>query len=302
MRICSLLPSATEILYAIGLGDSILGVSHECDFPADAATKPSLLRPRVDTRATPAEIDRQVGEIIARGESIYAVDAELLSSLDPDLILTQDLCHVCAASPDDLATALTRFPRQPQVLSLTPRSIEEVWDDIRRVGVATGRCADAEAVAARCAKRVAAVEAVAGMAVKPPRVACLEWLDPFYVGGHWVPEMVAKAGGTDVLGRAAKPSFRVTAEEIEMSRPEVIVVMLCGYDAARNAAEFAGARLPEKWKDLPAVREREFFSVDASSYFSRPGPRLADGVEILAEILHPEVFRRTAPQKSWRRL
>src|SRR5579872_1202831 len=145
MRICSLLPSATEILYAIGLGDSILGVSHECDFPADATTKPSLLRLRVDTRETPAEIDRQVGEIIARGESIYAVDAELLSSLDPDLIVTQDLCHVCAASPDDLATALTRFPRRPQVLSLTPRSIEEVWDDIRRVGAATGHSREAEA-------------------------------------------------------------------------------------------------------------------------------------------------------------
>lgn len=302
MRICSLLPSATEILYAIGLGDSILGVSHECDFPADAATKPSLLRPRVDTRATPAEIDRQVGEIIARGESIYAVDAELLSSLDPDLIVTQDLCHVCAASPDDLATALTRFPRQPQVLSLTPRSIAEVWDDIRRVGAATGRGGEAETVAARCAKRVAAVEAIAAGASKRPRVACLEWLDPFYVGGHWVPEMVAKAGGTDVLGRAAKPSFRVTAEEIEGSRPEVIVVMLCGYDAARNAAEFASARLSETWKDLPAVREGRVYSVNASSYFSRPGPRLADGVELLGEIIHPELFAGIAPEGSWGRL
>lgn len=302
MRICSLLPSATEILYAIGLGDSILGVSHECDFPADAATKPSLLRPRVDTRATPAEIDRQVGEIIARGESIYAVDAELLSSLDPDLIVTQDLCHVCAASPDDLATALTRFPRQPQVLSLTPRSIEEVWDDIRRVGVATGRCADAEAVAARCAKRVAAVEARAAQASARPRAACLEWLDPFYVGGHWIPEMVAKAGGTDVLGRAAKPSFRVTAEDVQDSHPEVIVVMLCGYDAARNAAEFASAQLPEIWKDLPAVGEGRVYSVDASGYFSRPGPRLADGVEILGELFHPELFAGIAPEGSWRRL
>jgi iron complex transport system substrate-binding protein len=302
MRICSLLPSATEILYAIGLGESILGVSHECDFPADAATKPSLLRPRVDTRATPAEIDRQVGEIIARGESIYAVDAELLRSLAPDLIVTQDLCHVCAASPDDLATALTRFPKQPQVLSLTPRSIEEVWDDIRRVGVVTGRSREADRVAASCAERVAAVEARAAQVSARPRVACLEWLDPFYVGGHWVPEMVAKAGGTDVLGQAAKPSFRVTAEEVVASCPKVIVVMLCGYDAARNAAEFAAARLPETWKELPAVREGQVYSVDASSYFSRPGPRLADGVEILAEIFHPELFTRTAPGKSSRRL
>ncbi len=162
MRICSLLPSATEILYAIGLGDSVFGVTHECDFPAEAATKPALIRPRVDPQATPAEIDRKVSEIIARGESIYAVDAELLSSLSPDLILTQDLCHVCAASPDDLATALTRFPRQPQVLSLTPRSLAEVWDDIRRVGDATGRRREAEALASSIERRVADIESYRG--------------------------------------------------------------------------------------------------------------------------------------------
>ena len=214
MRICSLLPSATEILYAIGLGDSVLGVTHECDFPADAATKPALIRPRVDPHASPAEIDRRVSEIIARGESIYAVDAELLSSLSPDLILTQDLCHVCAASPDDLATALTRFPRQPQVLSLTPRSLAEVWDDIRRVGDATGRSREAEALAATIEQRVAAIEAVSARAASRPRVLCLEWLDPYFVGGHWIPEMVRKAGGEDVLGRLRQPSFKVTGDEI----------------------------------------------------------------------------------------
>ena len=170
MRICSLLPSATEIAYAIGLGDSVLGVSHECDFPADAATKPSLLRTRIDPQAPPAEIDRQVSEIIARGESIYAVDAELLSSLAPDLILTQDLCHVCAASPDDLATALTRFPRQPRVLSLTPRSLDEVWDDIHRVGEATGREREADVLAETLARQVASIAAIASRASSRPRV------------------------------------------------------------------------------------------------------------------------------------
>ncbi len=218
MRICSLLPSATEILYAIGLGDSVLGVSHECDFPADAATKPALLRPRVDPQAPPAEIDRQVSEIIARGESIYAVDAELLRSLSPDLILTQDLCHVCAASPDDLATALTRFPSQPQVLSLTPHSLADVWDDIRRVGEATDHRREADALVATLEQRVAAIESTAARGRSRPRVLCLEWLDPYYVGGHWVPEMVFKAGGEDVLGRLREPSFRVTAERNPASR------------------------------------------------------------------------------------
>jgi len=295
MRICSLLPSATEILYAIGLGDSVFGVTHECDFPAEAATKPALIRPRVDPQASPAEIDRKVSEIIARGESIYAVDAELLSSLSPDLILTQDLCHVCAASPDDLATALTRFRRPPQVLSLTPRSLAEVWDDIRRVGEATGRCCEAEALAAALERRVAAIEATSARAGSRPRVLCLEWLDPYFVGGHWIPEMVWKAGGEDVLGRLRQPSFKVTGEEILNSCPDVIVVMPCGYGTTRVASEFSLDQLPLGAEALPAVRERRVFAVDANSYFSRPGPRLADGVAVLAHIFHPELFSAEIP-------
>jgi len=295
MRICSLLPSATEILYAIGLGDSVFGVTHECDFPAEAATKPALIRPRVDPQATPAEIDRKVSEIIARGESIYAVDAELLSSLSPDLILTQDLCHVCAASPDDLATALTRFRRPPQVLSLTPRSLAEVWDDIRRVGEATGRCREAEALAALLERRVGAIEATSARAGWRPRVLCLEWLDPYFVGGHWIPEMVWKAGGEDVLGRLRQPSFKVTDEEILNARPDVIVVMPCGYGTARVASEFRLDQLPHGAATLPAVRERRVFAVDANSYFSRPGPRLADGVAVLGHLFHPELFSAEIP-------
>jgi len=300
MRICSLLPSATEIAYAIGLGDSILGVSHECDFPADAATKPSLLRPRVNPQAPPAEIDRQVSEIIARGESIYAVDAELLRSLAPDLILTQDLCHVCAASPDDLATALTRFQSPPQVLSLTPRSLTEVWDDVRRVGWATGRVREAENVASELEKRVAAVAAVVARAKTGPRVLCLEWLDPYYVGGHWVPEMVCLAGGEDVLGRLREPSFRVTAEQIVESRADVIVVMPCGYNLERTASEFHLGLLPPGAEELPAVRNRRVFAVNANAYFSRPGPRLADGVALLAHLFHPDLFGPDSPAASSR--
>jgi iron complex transport system substrate-binding protein len=302
MRICSLLPSATEILYAIGLGDSVLGVSHECDFPADAATKPSLLRTRIDPQAPPAEIDRQVREIIARGESIYAVDAELLGSLAPDLILTQDLCHVCAASPDDLATALTRFPRQPQVLSLTPRSLDEVWHDIRRVGAATGRQREAEALASALAQQVASIAAVTARAGSRPRVLCLEWLNPYYVGGHWIPEMVSLAGGEDVLGRLREPSFQVTARQIEASRADAIVVMPCGYNSARAAEECNLARFPESWKQLPAIREGRIFAVDANAYFSRPGPRLADGVALLAHLLHPDLFAAGALADRFRRL
>lgn len=300
MRICSLLPSSTEILFALGLGDSVVGVTHECDFPPEAAKKPALIRPRVDPHASPAELDRQVTELVKRGESIYAVDAELLASLSPDLIVTQDLCHVCAASPDDLAAALTRLKKRPRVLSLVPHSLHDVWDDIRRVGDATARRREAQALAITLEQRVAAIEMKAAQCSSRPRVLCLEWLDPYYVGGHWVPEMVAKAGGEDVLGKAGEPSFRVTAEQIANSNAEVIVVMPCGYNTSRIADGYRAAQIPESWKALPAARDRRIFAVDANSYFSRPGPRLADGVALLAHLLHPDLFPAELPANSFR--
>jgi iron complex transport system substrate-binding protein len=290
MQICSLLPSATEILYALGLGDSVVGVTHECDYPPDAAKKPALIRPRVDVHASPAEIDRQVAALVTRGESVYSVDANLLESLSPDLIVTQDLCHVCAASPDDLTAALSRFTKPPRVLSLVPQSLADVWDDIRRVGEATGARAAAESLAAQLVERVRAIQERVSPAPSRPRVLCLEWLDPFYIGGHWVPEMVEKVGGKDALAEAGKSSRRVTLDEIRQTSPDVIVVMQCGYSAERNASDFQKMSLRERFKDLPAVRENRIFGVDANGYFSRPGPRLADGVEILAYLLHPEIF------------
>jgi iron complex transport system substrate-binding protein len=323
MRIVSLLPSATEILYALGVGDQVVGITHECDFPPEAASKPALIKPRVDPTAAPAEIDRQVSELVARGESIYAVDADLLASLAPDLIVTQDLCHVCAASPDDLATALSRLSRPPRVLTLTPHSLDDVWQDIIRTGEATNTSPRAESLAAKLKAKVQAVASItasanacafsAAQAVTPrtapthaqastasaapqsagrPRVACLEWLDPLYVGGHWVPEMVAIAGGEDVLGRARHPSFKVSADDIAQSNADVILVMLCGYDAKRNAQEFKSTKIPPSWENLPAIRNRRIFAVDANSHFSRPGPRLAHGVELLAHLFDP---KRTAP-------
>jgi iron complex transport system substrate-binding protein len=299
MRICSLLPSATEILYAIGMGESVAGVSHECDFPAEAAKKPHLIQPRLNLDMAPAEMDRQVSELIERGESIYLVDAELLKSLSPDLIVTQDLCHVCTASPDDLAAALMRFAKPPRVLSLTPHTLADVWNDIRRVGEATHRAREAQSLAIALEQRISAIEARAARAASRPRVLCLEWLDPYYVGGHWVPEMVAKAGGEDVLGHCGKPSFRVSAEQIAESRADVIVVMPCGYAKDRVVAECHVEDFPAAWNELPAVRERRIFAVDANSYFSRPGPRLADGVALLAHLLHPDLFPDAAPTNSF---
>jgi iron complex transport system substrate-binding protein len=302
MRICSLLPSATEILYALGLGDSVVGVTHECDFPPDAAKKPALIRPRVDPHAAASEIDRQVSELVARGESIYAVDAELLGSLAPDLIITQDLCHVCAASPHDLATALARLPKKPRVLALTPHSLRDVWDDVRKIGDATQRRREAQALSITLEQKVAEIEAKAAQAKTRPRVLCLEWLDPYYVGGHWVPEMVAKAGGRDVLGRAGETSFRVTGEEIKATGAEIIIVMPCGFGVERAASEYRAAKIPDGWGELPAVRPGRVFAIDANSYSARPGPRLADGVAILAHLFHPDLFPAPPPAGSFQRL
>lgn len=290
MQICSLLPSATEILYALGLGDSVAGVTHECDYPPAAAKKPALIHPRLKLNVSAAETDRQVTDLVARGESIYSVDADLLAKIAPDLIVTQDLCHVCTISPDDLGGALARLPKRPRVLSLTPHTLADVWDDIRRVGEATHRRRDAQALALALDQKIAAIAMQSERAATRPRVLCLEWLDPLYVGGHWVPEMIALAGGEDVLGIAGKPSYKVTADQIAQSRADIILVMPCGYDAERASTEWRAFDPPKSWRDLPAIRENRIFALDANSYFSRPGPRLADGVGILGHLLHPEVF------------
>jgi iron complex transport system substrate-binding protein len=285
MKICSLLPSATEILFALGLGDHVAGVSHECDYPAEAKLKPVLIKSRITHTESAAAIDRQVREFLERGESLYSVDFEKLREIEPDLIVTQDLCHVCAATPDDLAAALAHLQRQPRVVTLNPHSLSDVCADIRAVGEATGHNTQANALIAGFDSEIAKVEqSVFGFA--RPRVLCLEWLDPPYVAGHWVPEMVERAGGMDVLGLPGKASFRVSWEEVLAAKPEVIVIMPCGYTLAAAAAEFRSLPVPPGWQELPAVRTGRVFVVEASGYFSRPGPRLAAGLAALAKILH----------------
>src|SRR5579862_2700165 len=290
MRIVSLLPAATEILYDIGAGDSIVGVTHECDFPPEAARKPSLIRPRVDPKAAPGEIDRQVREFVARGESIYAVDAELLSRLAPDLIVTQDLCHVCAAAPEDLGAALERLPseRAPLVATFTQRSLTDVWQGIREIAAAAGIPAAGVTLASRLEKQSAAIHRAVREVRPRPRVLCLEWFEPPYVAGHWVPEMVRLAGGQDVLGREGQPSVSVTWSQIADARPDVILLMSCGYDLQRNLDVWSATSLPPEWNDLPAVRKAQIYAVDANAYFSRSGPRLVEGLALLASLLHPE--------------
>ena len=287
MRIVSLLPSATEILFALGLGDNVVGVSHECDFPPAARTKQVVIRSRVKKDATAAEIDAQVRDFVSRGESLYAVDADLLEQLKPDLILTQDLCHVCAASPDDLASALARFSYPPEVLTLNPLDLGDVWRDILWVGEETGRVEEAEHLLEKVGEQLESVERAVAKIEHHPRVAFLEWLDPFYVGGHWVPEMLERAGGIDLFGLPRKPTFRVTLQDIIESIPDVILVSPCGYSAEQARNEYRNMPLPDQWSVTPAVHNNRVYALEANGYFSRPGPRLANGIEILAKALHP---------------
>jgi iron complex transport system substrate-binding protein len=283
-RIASLVPSATEALYALGLGDSVVAVTHECDHPPAAAKLPRLTASVIGDGLDPAEIDARVREVTARGESLYELDEPALASLDPDLIVTQALCAVCAVSYDDVRAVAGRMESRPAVLSLDPKTLAEVLADLVRLADAAGNAELGERLLGSLERRLAAVDlAVAGL--DRPRVAALEWLDPAYAGGHWVPEMIARAGGEDALGRPGEKSRVVGWDEVAEAAPEVVVVMPCGL-----YVEEAAAQARDRLELLRGLGAGRIVAVDAASSFSRPGPRLVDGVELLAHALHPETI------------
>jgi iron complex transport system substrate-binding protein len=295
MRSVSLLPSATETLFALGFDEEIVGVSHECDFPPEAKTKTRVVRSRLPSDATPAETDKLVRESVERGESIYAVDGELLKELRPDLVITQKLCHVCAATPDELAAALAGLRKQPEVLSQDPLDLGDVWRDILWIGETTGRREQAQEFVERIGARLAQIEIDAAYFGRRPRAVVLEWLQPLYVGGHWVPEMVSKAGGVDVLGKPKKPSRQVILQEIVEAATEVLLIAPCGYDAKKAQQEYSSMKFPEEWSAIPAVQEGRVYALDANDYVSRPAGRLVTGIEAMAKALHPQMeVRRKA--------
>jgi len=283
MRICSFLPSATEILFALGLADSIMGVTFECDHPSEARSKPVVVYTKLTPGLPEREIDRQVKMISGAGQSLYRLDVGKLREIQPDLIVTQDLCHVCAASPADLSAVLAQLPMVPEVISTSPRTVPEVWNDILRVGQATGRESEAKRLVRRLGDRICEIQETRHEG-DPPRVLCLEWLDPPFVAGHWVPEMVKLAGGIDVLGRAGEPGYEIDWSAVVMSAPDLILAMPCGYHEREVEQELQKIRLPAAWYSLPAVRNQRVFAMDASSYFSRPGPRIVEGIAAMTEV------------------
>ncbi len=295
MRIVSLLPSATEILFALGFDHEIVGVSHECDFPPRAKTKTVVIQSRLPKDAAPDELDRLVREYIGRGESLYSVDADLIEELAPNLIVTQDLCQVCAASPDDLATALSRFRRRPEVLCLNPQDLGDVWRDVLWVGEATGKEERAQALVEKIGVRLAEAEFAVKAVAERPGVVLLEWLQPFYIGGHWVPELIQRAGGRDLLGKVRTPSYRIRPEEVIEAAPEVLLIAPCGYTKEQARDEYLSMSFPEGWQEIPAVRSGRVYALDANSFVSRPGPRLVTGIESILKILHPSA---RVPEKA----
>jgi iron complex transport system substrate-binding protein len=284
MRIVSLVPHATELLFALGLDDQVVAVTHECDHPAAALSLPRITRDVLPGGLSAAEIDEAVRERSLRGEAIYELDRAALAALEPDLIVTQALCPVCAVSYEEVAEIARGLPSRPRVIALDPKTVGETFADARTLGEATGHGEQAAELLRRTAARIDRVALAVGLrAPARPRVAALEWLDPVYVAGHWTPQLIEMAGGEDVLGLPGEPSATVPWEAVCAAAPEIVVVMPCGYDASRAHAEavtHSGA--------LAAVNAERVVAVNASAYFSRPGPRLVEGLELLAHILHPE--------------
>ncbi|HEX5908880.1 MAG TPA: ABC transporter substrate-binding protein [Thermoleophilaceae bacterium] len=293
MRIASLVPSSTEMLFELGLGDSIVAVTHECDHPPAAADLPHLTRSVIPEGLSAAEIDAAVREHVAQGKALYELDEETLTRQDPELIVTQAVCDVCAVSFDDVRAVADRLPSRPEVISLDPTTIGEMLADVPRLAEAAGVPDEGEQLVEVAAERLDDVrDAVAS--ADPISVLALEWLDPVFIGGHWVPQMIEMAGGIDVLGLAGEKSRTAEWAEVEAAAPEVIVSMPCGYGTERAAQETL------EHADRLAALGARVAAVDASAYFSRPGPRLVDGVELMAHLLHPGLVPEPPPERfAW---
>jgi iron complex transport system substrate-binding protein len=283
MRIVSLVPSATEMLFALGLGDQVVAVTHECDYPPLAQDLPRVTRTTLPAGLTSAEIDAAVKERTLGGESIYELDGERLHELQPDLIVTQALCSVCAVSYDEVCGLAEEIDSQPMVIALDPRTVGEVLGDARTIAQATDAKDEAVDLIRECSERIDRIR-LAVRAADRPRVVALEWLDPPYAAGHWTPQLIEYAGGEDVLGFAGEESEQRSWDEIRALEPDLVIVMPCGFDA-----EIAHREAEMHRDQLAALGAAQVVAVDAGSYFSRPGPRLIEGLELLGHIIHPEL-------------
>ena len=303
LRIVSFLPSATEMVCALGLADHLVGITHECDYPPEIRTRPVVVRPAIPLAGLSlAQIDRAVSAHIRNGQSLYQVDEKLLQAVAPTLILTQNLCQVCAPSGSEITQALKLLQPPPRVLWFTPNSLAGIDENLRELGQVTDRVKEAEAVIESGRVRLEQVAVLTRRALARPRVFFMEWVDPVYCSGHWVPEMVELAGGVDRLSRKGADSVRIAWQEVLDWAPEVLVISPCGFNLSAAAEQALQLFQYPGWNELPAVRQNQVYATDANSYFARPGPRIVEGVELLSAIIHPAISRPTTPTNAFQRV
>ena len=299
-RVVSLIASATEIACALGARDLLVGRSHECDFPPDVTRLPSLTEPKFSLSGTSYDIDAHVKAVLQEGLSVYRVDAEKLEALRPDVIVTQDHCEVCAVSLKDVEAALyARSGRQVEIVSLKPDSLADIWEDIAKVARALGCERQGQNLVKRLKARMASIAEQCGAAGTRPRGAMIEWVDPLMAGGNWMPELVQMAGGENLFGAAGQPSPWLDWDQIVVADPDVLLVHPCGFDMARTLQEMPLLEHRPGWRDLKAVQRDRIFVADGNQYFNRPGPRIVESLEMLAEIFHPELFPSRYEGKGW---
>jgi len=299
-RIVSLLPSCTEIVCALGLADRLVGRSHECDFPPPIRHLPTCTAPKINVHASSSEIDRQVKSLLQEALSIYRIDTGKLKELRPDIILTQAQCEVCAVSLPEVEQALSQWTgSKPHLLSLAPNSLADVWDDILRVSETLEVSRRGADLVARLKERVESIAGRTRHSLRRPTVACLEWLDPLMAAGNWVPELVELAGGQNLFGEPGKHSPWLEWPALREHDPDIIVILPCGFDLARTRREMSALTRMAGWKNLRAVKNRQVYLTDGNQYFNRPGPRLVESLEILAEILHPDIFQFGHEGAGW---
>ncbi|MDB4970516.1 MAG: periplasmic binding protein [Myxococcales bacterium] len=301
MRVVSLIASSTEIVCALGEGEQLVARSHECDFPAWVTKLPKVTEPKFALDGTSYQIDQRVKAIVQEGLSVYRVDAAQLDALEPDVILTQSQCEVCAVSTRDVEDAVCRMvSSKPRIVSLEPNALEDVWRDIAKVADALGVAERGRTLIAELQGRIDAVAARARTAASRPTVACIEWVEPLMAAGNWMPTLVELAGGVNLFGEAGKHSPWMSFDELCDKAPDVIVILPCGYDIARARQDLPYLERQPRWASLAAVRERRVFVADGNQYFNRPGPRVVESLEILAELLHPELFPPRHADAYWR--
>ena len=302
-RVVSLIPSATEIVCALGAQDDLVGRSHECDYPKNVTYLPICTAPKFDPHGSSREIDHRVKDLLCDAVSVYRVDIQQLQALTPDCILTQAQCEVCAVSLVEVEQMVGEWIGcRPSIVSLSPNRLSDVWDDIRRVASALDRREEGKALVSQFQTRLDAISIRTREVTNRPTVGCIEWLDPLMASAHWMPELIDHAGGRNVLGKAGEHAPWITWEEVQQQDPDILLLLPCGFSIPRTREEIHLLTKQPGWSHLQAVKNEKVFLTDGHQYFNRPGPRLVDSVEILAEIFHPTMFKFGHEGNGWERL